>query len=309
MENLTHRTVLFADLRGSTGLFERLGNADAATVVAGSVDRLGQVAVKCGGRVVKTLGDGLMVVFEAPRGAVDAADGMHAALDRIAREGPVIQGDRPALQLQIAMAHGEVVDVGSDCFGEVVNLASRLLDRAADQETLATESVLNGLDAGQRERFRSLSSLQLRGRQEPVAVYRLEAMRFDDTTATPLWPASPAARIERIRLTRLDASCVFSGPELPAVLGRSPQAVHRIEDSRVSRSHARIDWHGGTFQVSDLSYNGSFVRFAGSDEVVTLKRGSCTLHGSGSICLGSPPTDPTAPVVRFEVLSEIDAPT
>ena len=59
---------------------------------------------------------------------------------------------------------------------------------------------------------------------------------------------------------------------------------------------------GGAFQLSDLSYNGTYVRFTGDTEVVALRRGTCTLHGSGVIGLGTAPSDPTAPCVRFEVL-------
>lgn len=304
MTTLMQRTVLFADLRGSTGLFETLGNAIAATVVTQSVDRMSQLVVACGGTVVKTLGDGLMAVFEEPQSAVDAADGMHASLERIDAHGQALNDGKPALKLQVGITHGEVVFVGGDCFGDAVNVAARLLDRAGDQETLATQQLLERLDAGQRRRFRTLSSLQLRGRQEPVEVHRLEALRFGDTVATPLCSNAPPAKDGLIRLIWLDASREFSGPELPAVLGRSPQAVHFIDDTRVSRSHARVEWHGGTFQVSDLSYNGTFVRFAGSEEVVALRRGNCTLHGSGIICLGAPPLDPTAPTVRFAVVSD-----
>ena len=74
----------------------------------------------------------------------------------------------------------------------------------------------------------------------------------------------------------------------------------------MSRSHARIDWHGGAFQLTDLSYNGTYVRFAGDSEIVSLRRGTCTLHGSGIIGLGSPPADATAPNVRFEVMKFAD---
>ena len=80
---------------------------------------------------------------------------------------------------------------------------------------------------------------------------------------------------------------------MPVVLGRSPQATYCVDDSRVSRSHARIDWHGGSFQLTDLSYNGTYVRFA-DGEIVSLRRGSCTLHGSGVIGLGGSPADPTS---------------
>ena len=54
---------------------------------------------------------------------------------------------------------------------------------------------------------------------------------------------------EGIRLLWLDVNRIFAGTSLPVMLGRSPQATYIIDDNRVSRSHARIDWHGGTFQL------------------------------------------------------------
>lgn len=303
MTALVQRSVLFADLRGSTGLFETLGNAEAAAVVTQSVGLMAQIIGNCGGSVVKTLGDGLMAVFEDAQDAIDAADEMHESLDRIVAETPRRGARLPALKLQVAVAQGEVVQLGGDCFGDAVNVAARLLDRAGDNETLATQQVLDGLEAEDRGRFRSLSKLQLRGRQEAVQVHRLEARRFGETVATLFEGSLPTTVPDGIRLTWLDENRVFAGTDLPAVLGRSPQATYCIDDTRVSRSHCRIEWHGGTFQVSDLSYNGTFVRFAGSDELVALRRGSCTLHGSGVIALGAAPTDPSAPTVHFEVLS------
>ncbi len=304
MTALLQRTVLFADLRGSTGLFETLGNAEAASVVTQSVALMAQIVVGCGGQVIKTLGDGLMAVFEHPQGGIDAADEMHESIDRIVADTAPKRGSRrAALKLQVAMAHGEVVELNGDCFGDAVNVAARLLDSAGDNETLTTQQVLDGLDRDHRGRFRSLSKLQLRGRQEPVQVYRLEARRFGETVATLFEGSVPTAVPDGLRLTWLDLNRVFAGTDLPAVLGRSPQATYCVDDTRVSRSHARVEWHGGTFQVSDLSYNGTYVRFAGRSEVIALRRGSCTLHGSGVICLGASPTDPTAPTVNFEVLS------
>jgi class 3 adenylate cyclase len=305
MTTLLQRTVLFADLRGSTGLFETLGNAEAATVVTQSVALMGRVVATCGGVVVKTLGDGLMAVFEEPQQGIDAADEMQESLERIVarrRSG----GRRPALKLQVALAHGEVVEVGGDCFGDAVNVAARLIDRAGDNEVLATQQVLDGLGQEHRGRFRSLSKLQLRGRQESVQVHRLEARRFGETAATMFEGSMPLTEVDSIRLVWLEADRVFEGPDLPAVLGRSSQATFCVDDTRVSRSHARVEWHGGTFQVSDLSYNGTFVRFAGSGEVVALRRGSCTLHGAGVICLGASPADTTAPTVHFEVQSHFE---
>ena len=118
---------------------------------------------------------------------------------------------------------------------------------------------------------------------------------------------APAANEpEGIRLIWLDINRIYAGASLPVVLGRSPQATYIIDDNRVSRSHARIDWHGGTFQLTDLSYNGTYVRFDHDPEMISLRRGACTLHGSGVIGLGTPPIEPLSPSVRFEMMRFAD---
>jgi hypothetical protein len=149
--------------------------------------------------------------------------------------------------------------------------------------------------------FRSLDQLVLRGRVEPVQVFVYGGRRSGDSAATQFGDVAPASEPDAIRLEWLDLNQVFASRQMPVVLGRSPQAHYCVDDSRVSRSHARLDWHGGSFQLSDLSYNGTYVRFA-DGEIVSLRRGSCLLHGSGAIGLGGSPADPSSACVRFEVL-------
>ena len=166
MTRISERTVLFADLRGSTSLYESLGNARATTVVTRAVSLIARVVEDCDGAVVKTLGDGLMATFAVPGAAVQAADQMHEALERMGTRGP--GGGDPAfagLKLQVALARGEVVEMAGDCFGDAVNVAARLLDHAGDNETLATATVLAGLREGERTRFRNMDRMQLRGRE------------------------------------------------------------------------------------------------------------------------------------------------
>ena len=308
MTQIIERTILFADLRGSTALYETLGNAEATSVVTHSVSMLANVVPGCDGVVVKTLGDGLMATFSAPLAGVQAAMQMHEALERLVMRGSshgASSGLR-SLRLQVALARGEVVEMGGDCFGDAVNVAARLLDHAGDNETLVTAEVLDGLPAEQRARFRSLDRMHLRGRAEPVQVHLMGGRRSENTIATQFGDVAPTAEPEGIRLVWQSLNRVYAGPHLPVILGRSPQATYCIDDSRVSRSHARIDWHGSIFQLTDLSYNGTYVRFGSDDEVVSLRRGSCTLHGSGVIGLGGSPNDASSPTVRFEVLSFLD---
>ncbi|HET9822644.1 MAG TPA: adenylate/guanylate cyclase domain-containing protein [Burkholderiaceae bacterium] len=308
MTLIADRTVLFADLRGSTSLFESLGNAEATSVVTHCVSALGRTIAACGGHVVKTLGDGLMAVFADSPLAIQAAIQMHEVLDGIVQKGRergASTGLR-ALRLQVGMARGEVVEMGGDCFGDAVNVAARLIDHAGDNETLVTAEVLQGLPVEQRGRFRSLDRLALRGRTEPVEVHVLGRRRGQGEAAiTQFGDVSIAGEPEGVRLTWNDLSRVFDNRTLPVVLGRSTQATFCVDDSRVSRSHARVDWYSGSFQLTDLSYNGTYVRFA-DGEIVSLRRGSCTLHGSGTVGLGASPNDDGAACVRFEVVHLAD---
>ncbi|MFG6448386.1 adenylate/guanylate cyclase domain-containing protein [Roseateles sp. BYS180W] len=298
MSQIRERTVLFADLRGSTGLFESLGNAHASDLVTGAVSLVSRAIPSYGGTLVKTLGDGLMAVFPQPNDGVRAAIRMQELLRQSQALSP---NAGHVLRLQVALSRGEVVEIGSDCFGDAVNVSARLLDHAGDGETLVTAEVLQGLPSSMQGHFRSLDRISVRGRIEPVRLYMLESSQRDAAVTQFGADARLHNEPDAIRLSWQDVNRTYDIGQIPIILGRSSQATYCVTDVRVSRSHARIDWHGGNFSITDLSYNGSFVRF-GSGEVIGLRRSSCTLHGSGVIGLGRPPSDPQAPVVHFEVM-------
>jgi adenylate cyclase len=311
MTRIADRTVLFADLRGSTALFETLGNAEATSVVTHVINALGGPVSSYEGLLVKTLGDGLMAVFDDAVQAVQAAMLMHEVLEGMVNRGSergASSGLR-ALRLQVGMARGEVVEMRGDCFGDAVNVAARLIDHAGDNETLITVEVLQALPLELRGRFRSLDRLVLRGRAEPVQVHVMGGRRGSHGDA-PVTQFSGhfdggLSEPDGLRLVWASTMRVFASEQTPVVLGRSPQASFSVDDGRVSRSHARVDWHSGSFQLTDLSYNGTYVRFA-DGEIVSLRRGSCTLHGSGTIGLGGSPADPGSACVSFDVLRFAD---
>ncbi len=162
MAQILERTVLFADLRGSTSLYETLGNADATTVVTQSVSLLAGVVMRRGGAVVKTLGDGLMAVFADARDAVAAADEMHDSLQAHASHGTwpaAFDRHLPLLRLQVALAQGEVVEMGGDCFGDAVNVAARLLDHREAVPLRQAEAGQNVLGQDEADRVPDLAQL------------------------------------------------------------------------------------------------------------------------------------------------------
>ena len=149
--------------------------------------------------------------------------------------------------------------------------------------------------------------MHLRGRAEPVHVHLLGGKRAStDVVATAFGAVAPSAEPDGIRLQWQRIEPHLLEPAVAGGARAQPAIAFCVDDSRVSRQHARLDWHGGVFSLADLSYNGTYVRFASEEEVVSLRRGTCTLHGSGVIGLGGSPADPTSAIVRFEVVHVAD---
>lgn len=297
-----HKAVLFADLRGSTALYEELGNANATLLITRSVAALAQTVPPSGGRLVKTLGDGLMAVFDQSAGSVQAAADMHACIEAMAApaEGSRLRAPRRAMQLQVTIAMGEVAEVQADIFGDAVNVAARLLDHAGDGETVVTDALLQSLPSRQRTRFRLLDWVHLRGRAEPVLVHLLGGRRGDAGAVTQFESPRPHAEPGALRLVWQGKSLLLSPAELPAVIGRSSQSVVLMDDPRVSRMHARLDWHGSGFHLTDQSFNGTTVKFDGQP-VLHLRRTACSLHGRGEIGLSGPAGSAGVATLGFEV--------
>lgn len=297
-------TVLFADLRGSTGLYERLGNAAAAGLVTKTVQALVSAGVGTQGRVVKTLGDGLMALFASSQAGVDAALRMQALIAKgLDRDSQVSSAAHRSsgLRLHVALEHGEVVELGNDIYGDAVNVAARLLDHSGDQEVLITRHVLEHLDEPSRGMFRSLDTIVLRGREQPVSVFACAATPQRDGPETGFDRGEESAEPDSIRLWSPTGELVLGLRSLPALLGRSAQAQFLVNDSSTSRSHAQLEWRGQSLQLTDLSSNGTHVRFS-DGELVTLRRSSCVLHGRGQIGLGRLPESGGSATVNFELI-------
>ncbi len=303
MAILQQRAVLFADLRGSTALFESMGNQAAAALVGQAIAAISSVVPTSGGQLIKTLGDGLMAVFPTAQTSLQAALQMQEVLASTVAHMRLISENTfsVTLQLQTGIAFGEVVEADGDCLGDAVNLAARLVEHAGDGEILITDEVLQDASAELQAVFIGLGAVHIRGRAEPVHMHILTG-RGADTAATLFGDSANTVQPLGVRLCWHMIETSFDSRDLPVRIGRGSTAEFIIDDPRVSRSHARIEGHGGALQLLDLSINGTYVRFSRDDEILSLRRGSCTLHGSGLIGLGGAPDDPEAAVLSFEVI-------
>jgi class 3 adenylate cyclase/tetratricopeptide (TPR) repeat protein len=155
-------TVLFTDMVGSTALVSSLGPEAADDLRRAHFAILRQAAAEAGGVEVKSLGDGLMVVFRAASAALSCAVAMQQGVDRDSR-----RRERP-VGLRVGVSAGEVSSEDGDYFGEPVIEAARLCAHCASGQVLAADIVR--LTAGRRSRHqcRSLGRLALRGLPDPV---------------------------------------------------------------------------------------------------------------------------------------------
>jgi len=292
-------TVVFADLVGSTGIFERLGDETAGRFVTQLTGALSKTFEEHNGRVVKLLGDGIFTVFQTETDAIASCVAIQARL----KEKPVYPGGSGnAVQMQMGVECGEVVEIDGDCYGDAVNSAARLADLAGADQILTTVRVRDLLPAFQRAQLRSLGPMYLRGKQEVTEVFRVEWNEERDAEATvmgaSLFVPMKEARLElNTSGTMLDVGT--NGDKLS--IGRSITASLTINDGRVSRVHATAQWRGGHFVLEDASSFGTWVYFGNQAEPVVLRRTECYLVGQGQIALGCERDAEAAPIIQFNV--------
>jgi class 3 adenylate cyclase len=150
------RTVGFADLVGSTDVLRTLSVKEMAEMVRRFEERVWDLVTRAGGRVVKLIGDEAMFVVEDPGRACDAGLGLVEASPHPVRVG---------------LAHGPVVGLYGDYYGETVNLAARLVREATPSTLLVAETVRDR--AGAAFTFQPLGPFTLKGFAEPAAAYRI----------------------------------------------------------------------------------------------------------------------------------------
>ncbi len=297
-------TVVFADIVGSTALYESLGNERAALMVTDVVQWIAQRIESQGGRVIKTLGDGVFALFADPSSAVRSMlDVMREQRERIAEP---IHRFNP--EVRVGLDCGEVLEVGGDCYGDAVNTAARLCDRAAAGEIWATEAVVRATADMPNARFVRLGHMKVRGKTEPLLMYQIEWRTEEGTEhatqhagLTEFGGMGSSQGNVQIKFSWGRAHVQFKASEVPVHVGRSSDAHLYIDDPRVSRLHASIDWRQGTFVLTDLSTFGTWVRFDGSANAVQLRRDSCILHSNGELALSLPFSAPDAPRIAFQV--------
>lgn len=294
---MQERAVLFADVVGSTSLYRRLGDQIAEALIRKAVDRVADIAIRHGGRLVKTIGDCAMC--ELPDANAAALTAME--VQRGAR-APVSPGEAPVL-FRIGFMVGQVVPRDEDVFGDAVNLAARLCDMAKAEQILTIESTSATLSGDLRDSLRLFDQTPVKGVTESLSIVQL---LWDRRAATQIFIAPKDMGIPTnagLVIRFAGQAILLAESQLPFTIGREDGCSLVVPSQFASRVHARIEMHRGKYTLVDESTNGTYVLPEGSapDKPVYIRREGFTLLGRGMFALGERP-DPDLPyLLNYEV--------
>ncbi|MBB4477866.1 adenylate/guanylate cyclase domain-containing protein [Rhizobium etli] len=167
-------TLLFTDLKGSTAMYERLGDLNAYALVREHFALLGATVQEHSGAIVKTIGDAVMAAFSRPADAVSAALHMLGEIERFNSE----HGD-PSIILKIGAHCGPSIAVtlndNLDYFGQTVNVAARVQSLADAGEICISEALFSAPGVAQLLSGHRLAAFDapLRGVEGTACVYRV----------------------------------------------------------------------------------------------------------------------------------------
>lgn len=154
-------TIVFTDIVDSTQLIDSHGEHGAHALRQRHFALLELITAEYGGRVVKNLGDGLMLEFAEPADAVRCA----AELQRSVAE------DADQLGLRVGVHTGPLLREGDDLFGTTVIVARRLCDRAESGQTFISDVTREATTGARPSTVRALGPLSLKGLSQPVAAF------------------------------------------------------------------------------------------------------------------------------------------
>jgi hypothetical protein len=275
---------MFADVEGSTSMYENMGDELARERISKALDALISISGSHDGKLVKTIGDEILVYFIDADAAVNAAREIQETMED--HRTPETVG----VSIRIGMQYGSIILEKDDIFGDTVNVAARIASMAKARQILCTQEIAEMVRNPElSSNMRPYDRLRVKGRNEQLDVYLYGWEQEGDITnmATLSSFTNPARFSQATRLMlRYDGSSLSIDADSDVyILGRGKDCELVVKGDLISRYHSRIEHRRGKFVIADQSTNGTFVRTVDGQDVY-LRREEYTLFGSGFISLG-----------------------
>ena len=272
-------SVMFADVAGSTKLYEQMGDERANSIISEVIEIMCDAITTFSGTIIKTIGDEVMCRFSQPDDCAKAAIQIQESL-----ELGMIQG--AFVSVRIGFHTGKVLIQGDgDIFGDTVNTAARMAGIAKGRQVVLTKSSAEQLSSELQLKARDFDKVLVKGKEQPLSISEL------------VWENTGVTKMVSIvgLLSQLKKEIVLScnGKDFSAgmdegeiQIGRSPESDFIVDTEFVSRMHAKIAVKRGNFVLIDQSTNGTYVR-SQDGNTRYLRRDEAVLTDTGIICLGT----------------------
>jgi class 3 adenylate cyclase len=292
----TEVAVLFADVVGSTRLYEQLGDQRARETIQLCVELMREATTRNRGTVIKTIGDEILAIFPTVDDAVNAGGEMHQDIG--ARPELLIEGQHVAIR--IGCHFGPVVLEHKDIFGASVHAANRMTSQAKAGQIILSADTLRRSSPEWRAVSRRVDVTSLRGLNDEIELYEVLWQQEDATSMLPSIEMGGMHGARRVRVLHMGREIVLDDARTEITLGRAEENSVVQRGALISRIHAKIELVRGRFLLVDQSTNGTFVLNTDGKESF-VRRDSVALAGQGFIGLGKLP-EPNAPdVIRYQL--------
>jgi len=288
---------MFADVAGSTAMYENMGDDLARERISKALNELIGISSRYDGKLVKTIGDEILVYFTDVDQAVYAAKAIQETMED--DRSPETVG----VSIRIGMQYGSTILENEDVFGDTVNVAARVASMAKARQILCTQEISYLIKSSDlSNRMRPYDRLRVKGKNDQLDVYLVAWEEESDITnmATTSSFTNPSRSEQASKLT-----LTYQGKPVDIPLDSSSYLIGRgkdcdliIKGDLISRYHSKLEHRRGKFIISDQSTNGTFIRTTGG-QMIFLRREEFALFGSGYISLGKKinPSDPN--IIHF----------
>ena len=272
---------MFADIVGSTRLYEIMGDEAAEKLVTTTLKQLSDIASKFQGVTIKTSGDDILCHFSKADDALAAAREMHLFLAE--RTAP---SRDYKTAIRIGAHQGPVIEKGGDIYGDAVNLAARVAALARGGKTLISGYTFEQLPETARKCCERFTTTTVKGKELPIDVY--DVVWEQTAELTRIVGNDLANAIQSILTIRYEDNVIkMSANTITSIMvGRGQDCDLVIPSQQASRQHCKIECNRGKFILVDNSANGSYVSHDQTELFFHQER--VPLLGEGYISLGEP---------------------
>lgn len=286
---------MFADVTGSTRLYETLGDENANRIIGKVIDVMATITVGYQGYVIKTIGDEIMCRFPS------ATECVRAAIECQEEISAGIQGETVEVSIKVGLHFGPAILMeDGDVFGDAVNVSARMAGIAKGAQIITTQETIGLLDADLQDMSRQFDRTNVKGKEEEIIVYQVVWEESDDVTRIEINTGEQEEEVKYLSLEFQDNQTkMASDDHRTFVIGRGVQSDLMCKTRLASRTHATLEFRRGKFTLADQSSNGTFVQ-TDDGETIFLRRQELMLWGSGYISLGEEVSkEESASLIRY----------